>query len=211
MMYPVNEYFTTIQGEARWTGTPSFFLRLQGCDVGCHWCDTKHTWKLENLIASVSDKTEDTDGYTYLTVESIINLVKESGVKHVVITGGEPATYNLNPLTIGLLEQGFTVQLETSGTYEINCHPNVWVTVSPKENMKGGRSVLDSAISRADEIKYPVGKQRDVEAARKYLGDVRVWLQPLSQSKKATELCVEACLTEGFNLSIQTHKFINVR
>ena len=46
-IYPVNEIFQSIQGEATFTGTPSIFVRLQGCPVGCAWCDTKHTWEID--------------------------------------------------------------------------------------------------------------------------------------------------------------------
>ncbi|MGY8878270.1 MAG: 7-carboxy-7-deazaguanine synthase QueE, partial [Pseudoalteromonas sp.] len=48
-MYKINEVFETIQGEASFTGTPSIFLRLQGCPVGCSWCDTKQTWDVDNV------------------------------------------------------------------------------------------------------------------------------------------------------------------
>lgn len=45
MQYPINEMFQTLQGEGYFTGVPAIFIRLQGCPVGCAWCDTKHTWK----------------------------------------------------------------------------------------------------------------------------------------------------------------------
>ena len=44
MQYPINEMFQTLQGEGYFTGVPAIFIRLQGCPVGCAWCDTKHTW-----------------------------------------------------------------------------------------------------------------------------------------------------------------------
>ncbi len=45
MQYPINEMFQTLQGEGYFTGVPAIFIRLQGCPVGCSWCDTKHTWE----------------------------------------------------------------------------------------------------------------------------------------------------------------------
>lgn len=55
MQYPINEMFQTLQGEGYFTGVPAIFIRLQGCPVGCAWCDTKHTWeKLEDREVSLS-------------------------------------------------------------------------------------------------------------------------------------------------------------
>lgn len=211
--FPVNEYFVTVQGEAQFTGTPCLFIRLQFCDVGCAWCDTKHTWEVQESkrVTSIVDKWSEDDTYQMMTTEEILSLAKSKNLRHIVLTGGEPCAYDLIELTTRLIEENFTVQVETSGTYEIKVHPQTWVTVSPKENMAGGRQVLESAISRANEIKYPVGKQRDIDAAHKYTESKVVWLQPLSQSQKATSLCVDACTSQGYKLSLQTHKFIGVR
>lgn len=214
MKYPVNEIFTTIQGEANFTGTPSLFIRTQGCDVGCPWCDTKHTWSHDdaNLIETVTEKTEDTEHFAYYTTRELVEIAQESGVSHVVLTGGEPAMHNLREVTDALAGAGFSVQIETSGTYKLDVNPDAWVTLSPKENMPGGRSVLDSVVARANEVKYPVGKRRDIENAKRYKTDRgrHVWLQPLSQNEKATRLCVSAAKTEGFKVSVQTHKYIGV-
>lgn len=53
MQYPINEMFQTLQGEGYFTGVPAIFIRLQGCPVGCAWCDTKHTDKLEDREVSL--------------------------------------------------------------------------------------------------------------------------------------------------------------
>lgn len=212
-MLPVNEYFTTIQGEARFTGTPCLFIRLQGCDVGCAWCDTKHTWDLSNPVDHVDGKQTDSDSFAYYSEESLLELAKSSGVKHVVLTGGEPAAYDLTKLTGLLHDEGFSVQIETSGTYEIKCDSRTWVTVSPKIGMAGGRKVLESALKRANEIKHPVGKAKDLINLVELIGDEteNVWLQPLSQNEKSTSICVKAAMDKGYKLSVQTHKYIGVR
>ena len=57
LLYKINEVFETIQGEASFTGTPSIFLRLQGCPVGCSWCDTKQTWDVDNVYKVSLDDT----------------------------------------------------------------------------------------------------------------------------------------------------------
>ena len=218
-LFGVNEVFETIQGEATWTGTPAVFVRLQGCEVGCPWCDTKHTWALNPALETSANrmlaKTGDSPSYARLSSLEITNIVARFDAKHVVITGGEPCDYDLRDLVEDLRKARRTVQIETSGTSQVLAGA-AWVTVSPKINMPGGRKVRADAVERANEIKMPVGKESDVEALKAFLalhpsvGGV-VWLQPLSQSPKATKLCVEAATKNGWRLSLQTHKYLGVR
>lgn len=221
MKLPVNEIFETMQGEAKWTGTPSVFVRLQGCPVGCPWCDTKHTWYQHGSVQEIThlemqNKSEDSDKYAVMEVDDLVVMILRYRAKHVVITGGEPAMYDLRELSNKLMAAGRTVQLETSGTSEIKIDPCAFVTVSPKCSMPGGLTVRWDAIDRADEIKHPVGKERDIENLKTLLTmyEVKnkpVWLQPLSQAEKATALCVEAATVNGWRVSIQVHKYMGVR
>lgn len=212
MRLPVNELFETLQGEATFVGTAAVFIRLQGCDVGCPWCDTKYTWAMDNAVASIRGKVDEVNSFAWMTTSELVAEIESFHARHVVITGGEPCTYDLTELTAALIAAGFSVQIETSGTYEVRCHAAVWVTVSPKHGMPGGRTVVASAIERASEIKCPVGKAADITLAEQYLGQGKdVWLQPLSQNRRATQLCVEAAIKKGFRLSLQTHKFIDLR
>lgn len=218
---PVNEVFNTIQGEATWTGTPSHFIRLQGCAVGCPWCDTKHTWTLDAAqqrpFADILAKQEDSPTYALATIPELVADALASRLDHVVITGGEPCYYDLRPLTDSLIAARLTVQIETSGTSPIRVHPDAWVTLSPKIDMPGGLTVLDQSWLRANEIKMPVGSQRHVHHLgtelmyRDVRADAQIWLQPLSMSAKATQLCIAACLANNWRLSVQTHKVISVR
>ena len=210
--YPVNEIFETIQGEATFTGTPSIFIRMQGCPVGCAWCDTKHTWYMDNTDnTSVREKTVDSPSYEIFTSEQLLNELRNYTAKHIVITGGEPCLYNLKPITTMLIKHGYSVQIETSGTHEIKCHADTWVTVSPKIGMK--MPVIKSALDRANEIKHPVGKQKDIDnlLSLNLNNKKLIWLQPLSLSKKATELCMTTAIKRNWKLSVQTHKFIQIR
>lgn len=112
--YPVNEVFLTIQGEGQWQGTPATFVRLQGCDVGCPWCDTKHTWKVD-AEDQLSDGTlplgARSGGRTWalMTADEIAGRIAgerarhRSQARHVVLTGGEPAMWQLGQLTERLL------------------------------------------------------------------------------------------------------------
>ncbi|WP_448547149.1 7-carboxy-7-deazaguanine synthase QueE [Thalassotalea fusca] len=219
--YKINEIFETIQGEGAFTGQPSIFIRLQGCPVGCSWCDTKHTWEI-NLDDKVStdtmfNKASENALWANMTVAEIIALFSEKGfkAKHVVITGGEPAMVDLKPLCEALEEEGYSCQLETSGTFEIKVSDKCWVTVSPKVNMKGGYEILSTAMHRANEIKHPVATEQHVDDLRTLLTQHDVWqkqvyLQPISQKQRATELAIRTCIENNWRLSIQVHKYIGI-
>ncbi|MFM2286387.1 MAG: hypothetical protein RLZZ543_1884, partial [Bacteroidota bacterium] len=105
---PLMEEFYTIQGEGRNTGQAAYFIRLGGCDVGCHWCDVKESWD-----ASIHPLTP---------IEQIVANAAAYPAKAVVITGGEPLLYNLEPLTSQLKAAGIRIFLETSGAYPISGH-----------------------------------------------------------------------------------------
>ena len=222
-MYLVNEIFVTLQGEATFTGTPSVFIRMQGCNVGCPWCDTKHTWeadaKDEIDFLKLIEKHDDKNSWANATPKQIAYYIEGGSpqVKHVVITGGEPAMYDLVPLSVELENLGKKIQIETSGTEILRITDDTWVTLSPKIDMPGGKVVLSGSVERANEIKMPIGKMDDIEKLKQFIKkynvnqDIPIWLQPLSQNPSATRLCIEQALINNWRLSLQTHKFINIR
>ena len=124
--------------------------------------------------------------------------------------------YDLRPLTTRLHAKGYTTQIETSGTFEVLCDPQTYVTVSPKVNMKGGMPVLSSALERANEIKHPVAMQKHIDELDTLLAMIdsvegkQICLQPISQQPRATTLAVETCIKRNWRLSLQTHKFIGI-
>jgi len=219
--YKINELFETIQGEGSFTGQPSIFIRLQGCPVGCSWCDTKHTWDVkesEQVIATqMLNKAQENEQWSALTISNILSLIKQQGfqAKHIVITGGEPCMVDLTPLCQEFEQQGYSTQIETSGTFEIQTSEKCWVTVSPKVNMKGGFKILTSAMQRANEIKHPVATEQHIADLKTLLHDHQVsstpvYLQPISQKKRATELAIESCIANNWRLSVQVHKYIGI-
>jgi 7-carboxy-7-deazaguanine synthase len=210
---PVNEMFETIQGEGYYAGTPAIFIRLQGCPVGCPWCDTRYTWDFTPAQqidpGEMMTKEPGQPTYAMLHALSIKKLCQSYMSRHIVITGGEPCLYDLVALTDCLLRDGRTVQIETSGTHAIRCMPATWVTVSPKFDMPGGYAVQPEAIQRANEIKMPVGSNRDIvklfAMLDRHKPDVPIYLQPLSLSQRATQLCVETAIANNFRVSLQVH------
>ena len=221
MTYKINELFETIQGEGSFTGQPSIFIRLQGCPVGCSWCDTKHTWDIEIedevTAQAMLSKSEETPKWASFSAQDILTLVKERNfrAKHIVITGGEPCMEDLTPLCELFEQQGYSTQIETSGTFEILTTKKCWVTVSPKINMRGGYAILASAMSRANEIKHPIATEQHVDDLKSLLAlhqveNTAIYLQPISQKKRATELAIETCIANNWRLSVQVHKYIGI-
>ncbi|RQW63650.1 7-carboxy-7-deazaguanine synthase QueE [Vibrio viridaestus] len=214
--------FETIQGEGVFTGVPSVFIRLQVCPVGCAWCDTKQTWDArpddERVIGDILLKQEDSPTWTSISAPELVEVYREKGfiAKHIVITGGEPCIYDLVALTQAFENIGCRCQIETSGTSEVKVTPDTWVTVSPKIAMKGKLPVLPQALERANEIKHPVGTEKDIEQLDVLLAGVNlkkgveISLQPISQKSRATKLCIDTCIERNWRLSIQTHKYLNI-
>ncbi|QCI25047.1 7-carboxy-7-deazaguanine synthase QueE [Buchnera aphidicola (Rhopalosiphum padi)] len=219
MHYPINEIFQTIQGEGYYAGTPSIFIRLQGCPVHCKWCDTKYTWECNNqdqisyekmIMKKKSNRT-----WSYMNSKEIILIIKTKKwtAKHVVITGGEPCLYDLLEITKELEKKDYKCQIETSGTELIRCSLNTWITLSPKTNKKA----LNTSILRSNEIKYPVLKEEDLFYLKSILKKIKnkknnfIFLQPISQNEEALNICIKTCIIKNWRLSIQIHKYLKIQ
>lgn len=226
MLYPINEIFQSLQGEGYFTNVPAIFIRLQGCPVGCSWCDTKHTWEKKNDrevdLQRIMVKNSVSDNWSNANELQLLNVLQEQGysARHVIITGGEPCIYDLVPLTAELEKNGYRCQIETSGTHEVHCSAATWVTVSAKVDMRGGLKVLEQALQRADEIKHPVARERDIEQLDELLAKLHddkkriIALQPIGKENKqtdgATQLCIKTCIARNWRLSVQMHKYLNI-
>jgi 7-carboxy-7-deazaguanine synthase len=219
--YKINEIFQTLQGEGSFTGQPSIFIRLQGCPVGCSWCDTKHTWVVspeqEVERKDIVHKKVENESWGVFTIAQLNALFLSEGyqAKHIVITGGEPCMYDLTPLCNHFEAMGYSCQVETSGTFEIQVSDLCWVTVSPKVNMRGGYKVLNSALSRANEIKHPVATEQHIDDLKALLNEhaivnKQIYIQPISQKQRATELAIKSCIENDWRLSVQVHKYIGI-
>ncbi len=194
---PLVEDFYTIQGEGYHTGKPAYFIRLGGCDVGCSWCDAKHSWNPKL--------------YPPTSIETIIERATSCEAQAIVITGGEPLTYPLAPLTSELHKRGLEIFLETSGSKPFDGLFD-WVCLSPKPKQEP----LQDAYSRADELKVIIQSEEDFEWAEQCASKVRkgcmLYLQPeWSVAKKIMQRLVEYVKSNPkWNISIQTHKYMNI-
>ena len=191
------ESFYSLQGEGYHTGKPAYFIRFAGCDVGCVWCDVKDSW---NEAA-----------HPKVGLNDLLQAVLNSGTENVVITGGEPAMYDLTLLTSELKQHDINVWLETSGAYEIKGTFD-WICVSPKKFKKP----LVSALAMANELKVVVFNKTDIKWAQENAlhtnNSCKWYLQP--EWSKATTMnpLIINHLKENkrWQLSLQTHKFLDI-
>jgi 7-carboxy-7-deazaguanine synthase len=215
-MILISEVFETIQGEATHAGKPSVFVRLQYCPVGCPWCDTKYTWakdKVDEPQWNVFTRQQAAGGIEWDEKDLIDEIARRYTARHLVLTGGEPCAQHIFDLLTYATDNGFTTQVETSGTFAVHVPKSTFVTVSPKIDMPGGKTILRESLHRANEVKHPVGRIADVEKLDALLDGWKppvVWLQPLSQSEKATDVCVEICMKRNWRISIQLHKYVGL-
>ena len=196
VMLPLMEEFYTIQGEGYHTGTAAYFIRVGGCDVGCHWCDVKESWN-----ADLHPPTH---------IEQIVLAAKQHS-DTVVVTGGEPLTWDMAPLTSELKSKGIRIHIETSGAYELSGEWD-WITLSPKKTKLPTQSVYDAA----HELKCIIFNKHDFifaeEQAAKTNADAILFLQPeWSRRDEMTPLIVEYVMNNPkWRISLQTHKYLNI-
>ncbi len=194
---PLMEMFYSIQGEGFYAGRPAVFIRLGGCDVGCVWCDVKESWD--------AAKHPDT------SIEEIVKFVADSQTKFVVITGGEPAMYDLNLLTKSLHSLGVEIAIETSGVYPLSGELD-WICFSPKKF----KPPTEDIYAIANELKVIVFHKSDLEwaenHAKKINSNCKLYLQPeWSKKEEMTALIIEYIKRNThWNISIQTHKYVDV-
>ena len=195
-MLPLMEEFYTIQGEGYHTGKAAYFIRVGGCDVGCHWCDVKESWNAE-----VHPPTH---------VNTIVNHAKKYS-DTVVITGGEPLMWSMNYLTSELQNHGIKTHIETSGAYSFSGVWD-WFCLSPKKT----KLPLDEVYKEANELKMIIFNKSDFKFAEEQAAKVGVncelFLQPeWSKKEKMTELIVDYVMKNPkWKISLQTHKYLNI-
>lgn len=196
-LLPLMEEFYTIQGEGFHSGKAAYFIRLGGCDVGCHWCDVKESWNAEL--------------HPLTSVETIVNNALQYPAKTVVVTGGEPLLYDLNKLCRLLREKGIRTFLETSGSYPLSGTWD-WICLSPKKF----KAPLPSIAPLAGELKVIIFNKSDFEWAEKHAAMVssscKLFLQPeWSKEKEMTPLIIDYVKNNPkWEISLQTHKYMNI-
>ncbi|MFN9056603.1 MAG: 7-carboxy-7-deazaguanine synthase QueE [Cyanobacteriota bacterium] len=209
---PVVETFHSLQGEGLHSGRSAFFLRLAGCDVGCPWCDTKHSWpEAHHPRQSVADLARQA------------RLALDAGACFVVVTGGEPLQHDLTPLC-GALSGMAALHLETSGVHPLSGRFD-WITLSPKRHMPPRDELLaacqelkvvveqpaDLAFAEAMAARALESRQAGVRGASGKTGPALL-RQPAWGDPEGQRLAIEHVRTHpNWRLSLQSHKWLGVR
>lgn len=195
-MLPLMEEFYTIQGEGAHTGRAAYFIRIGGCDVGCHWCDVKESWNAESHPPTSIDLI-------------VANAAKYADT--VVVTGGEPLSWDMTLLTQKLKSSNLKVHIETSGAFELSGTWD-WICLSPKKNKLPTQTVYDNA----HELKVIIHNKHDFifaeEQAELVNRDAILFLQPeWSKKEEMTPLIVDYVMNNPkWRVSLQTHKYLNI-
>lgn len=195
-MLPLMEEFYTIQGEGYHKGTAAYFIRIGGCDVGCHWCDVKESWNADTHPPTA------------------IGHIVENAIKYsdtIVVTGGEPLTWNMEPLTRALKAKKVQTHIETSGAYPLIGIWD-WICLSPKKNKLPVPPIYD----KAHELKMIVYNKHDLIFAEEQAAltnkDCILYLQPeWSVREKVVPMIVDYVMKNPkWKVSLQTHKYLNI-
>ncbi|MDP5093091.1 MAG: 7-carboxy-7-deazaguanine synthase QueE [Polaribacter sp.] len=195
-MLPLMEAFYTIQGEGYHTGKAAYFIRVGGCDVGCHWCDVKESWNA--------------DLHPPTLVETIVENAKKYS-DTIVITGGEPLMWSMDYLTNLLQKNNMKTHIETSGAYSFSGKWD-WFCLSPKKT----KLPLDEVYKEADELKMIIHNKSDFDFAEQQAARVsekcELFLQPeWSKKEKMTSEIVDYVMKNPkWKISLQTHKYLNI-
>ena len=201
----VTEIYESIQGESTLTGLPCTFIRLSGCPLRCRWCDTAYSF----------------DGGQQMTIDQIIEDVKKLGPNLVELTGGEPlAQDGAGELCEKLIENGFDVMIETSGSYDISVLPKqVHVVMDlkcPDSGMEDKNLYENiSFLKNTDDLKFVVASYEDFLWADSLVrekdlsGKVNVLVSPAFGLVKPDQLVAWMLETKlKARLNLQIHKYI---
>lgn len=194
---PLMEAFYSLQGEGFYKGTAAYFIRLGGCDVGCHWCDVKESWAAE--------------AHPLVPVDTIVTDALAHS-KTMIITGGEPLMWSLDLLTEKLRAAGARTHIETSGAHPLSGTFD-WICLSPK---KIKRPVGD-VLQKANELKMVIYNNNDFlfaeEMATQVSPDCLLYLQPeWSKRNKVIPKIVDYVMAHPqWKASLQMHKYLDIR
>lgn len=215
---PVNEIFTSVQGEGKNAGKASLFLRVAGCNLECPWCDTSYARKAKKEQEFPID----------MVTHKLIHHIQQKPVRHLVITGGEPSLYfrafekmwSSEKFRDNILYKVASVDIETNGslgTHWEELDDRINVSISPKWDQfdyteykiaqwKFRNISLKLVVSSVEDAEYQLKRSQEIFHVT---NRNKIWLQPLNNDFDiARELVAANCL--HCRLSLQIHKILGV-
>ena len=214
-MFNIVEKFLSVDGEGPSSGELAIFIRFQGCNLRCSWCDTTYSWDKES-IAEV------------LTAKEIYNYIKETRVTNVTLTGGEPLIQENIDELLDILnkDDNLKIHIETNGAVDIqpfkkkHKRNNISYIVDfklPSSNMTNKMNLNNlNVVDNSDVYKFVVGSNKDLEMAYEIIikydltSKCLVYLSPVSGNIDMEEI-VEFMKDKKLNkvrLQAQLHKII---
>tara|TARA_B100000700_G_C14913941_1_gene793690 strand:+ start:652 stop:1245 length:594 start_codon:yes stop_codon:yes gene_type:complete len=197
-MIPIKETFLSIQGEGYYVGQSSYFIRTQGCDIGCHWCDEPKSWQLNAGVK--------------MTASALLRDIKKVNTNIVIFTGGEPLMHDLNSVSCAIKNAGYKLHLETSGGYPLSGDWD-WITLSPKKV----KPPLPEIYPLASELKIIIYNQDDFKWALKQEENVSksclLYLQPEWSNFQFMKPKIIDFISKNtrWKLSLQMHKYLDIK
>ena len=199
----VHSMFYTLQGEGIFAGHPAVFIRMSGCNLKCSFCDTEF-----------DDKSKiSTEG----VVEESLRL-SNGKAKLIVITGGEPLLQDIGILCTKLIKKGFDVQIETNGTIYRKLPKKTNIVCSPKIGLDNKYFVDKRIIKRVNAFKFIISKKHpNYNKVPSEIVEHKslIYVQPMDemdekQNAKNIKYATKIALENGYAISLQLHKILNI-
>lgn len=206
----VVEIFNSIEGEGKRAGIPCTFIRLQGCNLNCTYCDSQY--------ACSGDAT-------VMTIDEILDKVREFGCNNITVTGGEPLIHpGINELLRALMLDRYSINVETNGsivptgTFPYNAAGNLFYTMDYKTFSSGQSDKMNpeafKKLDCSDVLKFVVGDEKDLDQALEFLEtnecEARVFVSPIFGKIEAKEIVeyIQKHKLWHWSVQLQLHKYI---
>ena len=199
----ITEIFYSLQGEAKEVGIPTVFVRLTGCPLRCNYCDTAYAFK----------------GNNPLSIQHILDEVAQYNTRYVCVTGGEPmAQSNCLKLLDSLIDSGYNVSMETSGSIDItpvNSKVSIVMDIKTPSSTEVHQNRYENLpiLKSKDQLKFVIASRSDFDWCTEVLDnhevESEILFSPVYESLKPVELA-EWILEKKLNvrLQVQLHKLL---